>query len=106
LVCLTDPASFAKYGRAEAWQRISSASHTQRGWGDAYGHILVATGRAEAMFDPILSIWDCAALQPILEEAGGTFTDWEGKPTIYSEEGISTNGRILAEVMQLIQQAS
>ena len=102
LVCFTDANHLVKYGRGEAWQRITNASHTQRGWSDAYGHILVATGRAEAMLDPILSIWDCAALVPILQEAGGTFTDWDGKPTIYTEEGISTNGRVLDEIMQLI----
>ena len=103
LVCFTDPARFAEYGRGEAWERILKATHTQRGWCDAYGHILVATGRAEVMLDPIVSIWDCAALVPILQEAGGTFTDWKGKTTIYNKEAISTNGRVLDELMQLVQ---
>ena len=51
--------------------------------------MLVATGRAEIMIDPVMNVWDAAALQPILEEAGGTFTDWSGEPTIHHNEGIA-----------------
>jgi histidinol-phosphatase len=103
LVVYTDCAHFAAYGRAEAWARIQAASHTQRGWGDCYGHCLVATGRAEVMLDPILSAWDCAALVPILQEAGGTFTDWNGEATIYGRNGFSTNGSLFDQVMRILQ---
>lgn len=103
LLCYTDHSAFAEYQRTEAWNRLCRASHTQRGWSDAYGHALVATGRAEAMFDPIMNPWDCAALVPILQEAGGTFTDWQGQSTIYHQEAISSNGHVLAEVLAQIQ---
>lgn len=103
MVCYTDVAHFAAHGRGEAWQRIQQASHSQRGWSDAYGYLLVATGRVEAMLDPIMSPWDCAALLPILQEAGGTFTDWQGTPTIYGNEGMATNGHVLDELLQLIE---
>jgi fructose-1,6-bisphosphatase/inositol monophosphatase family enzyme len=42
-----------------------------------------------------------AALQPILEEAGGTFTDWQGNPTIYNGEGLATNKHVLNEVLAI-----
>jgi fructose-1,6-bisphosphatase/inositol monophosphatase family enzyme len=58
------------------------------------------------MLDPILSLWDCAALLPILQEAGGTFTDWNGKATIYGGEGISTNGLLFEEVMEYCRNQS
>jgi histidinol phosphatase-like enzyme (inositol monophosphatase family) len=103
LVVYTDCADFAEYGRAEAWGRLQAATHTQRGWADCYGHCLVATGRAEVMIDPILSTWDCAALVPILVEAGGTFTDWDGEVTIYSGDGFSTNGMLFDQVLETIQ---
>jgi fructose-1,6-bisphosphatase/inositol monophosphatase family enzyme len=74
----------------------------QRSWGDCYGHILVATGRAEVMLDPVMSVWDCAALMPIVQEAGGTFTDWRGEPTIRGGNAISTNGRLFKQVMRLV----
>ena len=81
LVLYTEVSGFAQYGKAEAWDRIQHASRIQRGWGDCYGHCMVATGRAEVMLDPAMNVWDCAPLLPILEEAGGTFTDWTGKAT-------------------------
>ncbi len=87
----------------EAWGRLCAGSRLQRGWGDCYGHVLVATGRADAMFDPVLSTWDCAAILPIVEEAGGTFTDWEGRRTIRGGSGISTNGHLFRPIFSLVQ---
>jgi len=51
-----------------------------RTWGDCFGDLLVATGRAEIMIEPIMNVFDCAALQPIVEEAGGTFTRLDRRP--------------------------
>jgi histidinol-phosphatase len=99
LVLTTDPSSMAHYGRDAAYTRLCAASRAQRTWGDCYGHILVATGRAEAMLDPIMKIWDCAALLPILVEAGGTFTDWSGHPTHAAPEALSTNGVLLDQIL-------
>jgi len=48
-----------------------------------------------------MSAWDAAAIKPIIEEAGGTFTDWQGKRTIHNGEGIATNGHILDEVLTI-----
>ena len=101
VVCYTDGQGFAKHGKGEPWSKIVAAVQTTRGWGDAYGHCLVATGRADAMFDPIMSVWDCAALVPILQEAGGTFTDWKGTPTAYGQEAISSNGVLLEQITAL-----
>ena len=103
LVVYTGCADFAPYGRAEAWARLQRATRIQRGWGDCYGHCLVATGRAEVMLDPIMNAWDCAALLPILQEAGGTFTDWDGKTTIYSGNALSTNGTLFQQVLELVK---
>ena len=73
-----------------------------RTWGDCYGHVLVATGRANVGLDPVMKVWDCAALMPILEEAGGTFTDWEGHRTIRGGNAISTNRLLLPEVLEIV----
>ncbi len=64
---------------------------------------MVATGRAEVMVDPAMALWDAAALMPILEEAGGTFTDWHGTPSYQAGEGVATNGLLLREVLPLLQ---
>src|SRR5687768_308370 len=91
--------SFAKRGAAEALEQLQQTAAVTRTWGDCYGYLLVATGRAELMVDPVMNVWDAAAVQPIIEEAGGTFTDWQGNPTIRAGEGIATNGQILQEVL-------
>ena len=98
-ICYTSSRSFSEHGKAEAWAKVSAGARVVRGWGDCYGHILVATGRAEAMLDPILNPWDCGPLPPILEEAGGRFTNWQGQPTVNGPDGVSTNGSIFDEVM-------
>jgi histidinol-phosphatase len=90
------------YDQRDAWpvfRELQRRADMTRTWGDCYGYLLVATGRAELMVDPVMRVWDAAALQPILEEAGGTFTDWRGNRTIYHGEGIATNQRVLDEVL-------
>jgi len=89
-----------------AWDRLLRASYIQRTWGDAYGYALVATGRAEIMADPAMYLWDSAPLQLIMEEAGGTFTDWSGEPTIHNGESIATNGHLFSAVMDQIQESA
>jgi histidinol phosphatase-like enzyme (inositol monophosphatase family) len=106
LFCTSDAAGFRALGRQAALERLQAAAQLSRTWGDCYGYLLVATGRADLMVDPAMSVWDAAALQPILEEAGGTFTDWKGQPTIHSGEGIATNGKILDEVLHWVRDAS
>jgi histidinol phosphatase-like enzyme (inositol monophosphatase family) len=93
--------TFVPHGKAAAWERLVAGTSMQRTWGDAYGYALVATGRAEIMVDPVMALWDCAPHQVILEEAGGTFTDWRGNPTIYGGESIATNGVLFQDVMEL-----
>ncbi len=65
-----------------------------RGWGDCYGHMLVASGRAEVSVDKIMSPWDCAALIPIVLEAGGCCFDYRGETTISGEGLVSANRAI------------
>jgi len=69
-----------------------------RTWGDCYGYLLLATGRAEAMVDSIMAPWDAAALQPIIEEAGGVFTDWSGRRTAFGGSVVASNAALAAEV--------
>jgi fructose-1,6-bisphosphatase/inositol monophosphatase family enzyme len=64
--------------------------------------VLVATGRADVMLDPVMNLWDCAALLPIIEEAGGTFTDWAGVRNVDGGNSIATNGLLFTEVMDLV----
>jgi histidinol-phosphatase len=91
--------SYDRLGRRGAYDRLQAAARLSRTWGDGYGYLMVATGRADVAVDPIMAIWDAAALPPILEEAGGTFTDWQGCPTYRAAEGVGANKLILPEVL-------
>ena len=105
IVSFTDAKSFEQYGREGEWQRIRSAAGDARGWSDAYGHALVATGRVDLMLDPAFNPWDGGPFPPILKEAGGYFGDWSGSETIYAGEAMSTTRKLLPEVLRLISGA-
>ena len=101
LVSLTEPGSLDAEHRA-FWERLKASARVIRGYSDCYGHCLVATGRCEVMLDPVMNPWDCAPFLPILEEAGGTFTDWSGSATIYGGSAISTNGLVSRALEELL----
>jgi histidinol phosphatase-like enzyme (inositol monophosphatase family) len=84
------------------YERVADAAAVSRTWGDCFGYLLVATGRAEVMLDSIMSPWDAAALQPIIEEAGGVFTDWSGKRTAFGGSAVATNRALSAPVRSLL----
>jgi histidinol-phosphatase len=86
----------------DRWPRLQGDVAIQRGWGDCYGHCLIATGRADVMIDPRMHPWDCAAFIPIMQEAGGRFTDWRGRVTIDGGDAVSTNGVLHEEVLDRI----
>ena len=105
LLLSTDFGTCERYGFGPATAELQRQVHSRRTWGDAYGHVLVATGRADIMLDPIMNVWDCAPLLSILEEAGGTFTDWKGTRTIHGGNAVSTNGALFDEVMAIVKTA-
>lgn len=102
LLLATDFHGCARYGLGRAAELLQARARTSRTWGDCYGYVLVATGRADVMFDPVMNLWDCAPLLPIMEEAGGTFTDWRGERTVHGGNSIATNGLLFDEVMTLV----
>ena len=102
LLLCTDFGAAEKHGLAPAMDRLQRNAKVCRTWGDCYGYLLVATGRADVMLDPVMNLWDCAPLLPIMEEAGGTFTDWRGARTVNGGNSIATNGVLFKEVMKVI----
>jgi myo-inositol-1(or 4)-monophosphatase len=86
-------------GYEEPWKRLRRRAKLARGWGDCYGHFLVATGRAEVMVDPVAAVWDVAPLAVILPEAGGRFTSLGGNVSITENSGVSTNGHLHAAIV-------
>ena len=99
------PNSMVKFGRWKAFEEMSAVAIATRTWSDAYGHCLVATGRIDAMIDPVVSRWDLSAIKVIVEEAGGRFTDFSGgNPFEKGDlglEAISSNGQIHDEILKM-----
>ncbi|MFT5301103.1 MAG: histidinol-phosphatase [Mariniblastus sp.] len=98
--------AFFERKAGDIYRELADRVYFYRTWGDAYGYYLVATGRVEMMIDPILNIWDAAAVQPIIEEAGGTFTDWSGAPRIDAGEAIGSNGHVHADLIAITKHAT
>jgi histidinol-phosphatase len=101
-VCYTNVRNMSKYGRGPAWERINAAAYASRGWSDAYGYLCAATGRAEAMLDPIMNIWDCGPFPVIFKEAGGYFGSWDGREGHTHDEALACNAVIKDEILRLI----
>lgn len=95
--------SFTTRGASDAYRQLEKDAWITRSWGDGYGYLLVATGRAEIMVDPVCNPWDVAAILPVLTEAGGQFTDWQGNATTRGGDGVGTNGRLHPETLKLLQ---
>jgi histidinol-phosphatase len=84
--------------RRDRWVTLAHDAPIVRTWGDCYGYLLVATGRAEAMVDNLMSPWDAAALVPVVREAGGEFSDWTGRVTAFGSGSIATNNSLASMI--------
>jgi histidinol phosphatase-like enzyme (inositol monophosphatase family) len=93
-VLITDDRTVGAPISRAGWERLSRTAAVSRSWGDCFGYLLVATGRAEVMVDPIVNAWDAACFQPIIEEAGGVFTDLTGAHTAFGGHAVATNAGV------------
>lgn len=93
-VLTTDEHGFSEPAARRGWDRLAGASRTVRTWGDCYGYLLVATGRAEVMVDARLNPWDIACFVPVIREAGGLMTDLAGRDGWNLKSAMATNAAI------------
>lgn len=98
--------TFNERGAADTYRDLAEAAWFCRTWGDVYGYLLVATGRVDIMVDPELNVWDAAAVQPIIQEAGGVFSDWKGNPRIDAGESIGANPVLHQHALEILSKAS
>lgn len=101
-VLTTDERFRRDSARGEGWRRLVDAAALSRTWGDCYGYLLVATGRADVMVDATVAAWDAAPLLPIIVEAGGVFTDWSGAATAFGGSIVATNAHLAAQARTLL----
>ena len=97
----TSWSGFRTRKRLDVFENLHKDCFFCRGWSDAYGYYLVATGRAEIYLDPGVKIWDVAPFPVILKEAGGFFGSWEGKEGHTFGEGLAVNAALRSQVVKL-----
>ncbi len=91
--------SFEAYGLGEQFLGLARRCWRSRGLGDFWSHVLVAEGAVDVAAEPEVSLWDVAAVQVIVEEAGGRFTDLGGAARPDGGSAVSTNGLLHDEVL-------
>jgi histidinol phosphatase-like enzyme (inositol monophosphatase family) len=101
-VLATDERFLCDSRKKAAWDELARRAAVARSWGDCYGYLLVATGRAELMTDGVLHTWDAVPLVPIIEEAGGVITDWLGGPAGFGAGAIATNAALAVEARDVL----
>ncbi len=101
-VCITGFEYFARAGREQLILELGKTCKRMRGWSDCYAHVLVATGRADAVVEAVMNPWDSAASIVVVEEAGGRYTGFNGVASAHEKDALITNGLIHDELLKLI----
>jgi histidinol-phosphatase len=97
--CYSSLSGWAESGRLDPVVDLILQVWRSRAYGDFYGYMLLAEGAVDVMVEPELSLWDVAALIPIVTEAGGTFTDLDGRPGPGGGSAIATNGLLHDDIL-------
>jgi histidinol phosphatase-like enzyme (inositol monophosphatase family) len=88
-----------------AWSKLNDLGVVTRGWSDCYGFVLLATGRADAIIEPGVKLWDIASVPPIIGEAGGVWTDIDGNHDLHAGSIVASNGQFHAALIETIRTA-
>jgi histidinol-phosphatase len=98
-IAYSDIGSFAQLGHADALVELTRSCWRGRGFGDFWMHVLVAEGACDVAVEPVVSLWDLAAVQIVVEEAGGRFTNLRGEARADGGSALSTNGHLHDDVL-------
>jgi myo-inositol-1(or 4)-monophosphatase len=99
---VTDTLDVPRHQSAAGWTALSERVRMVRTWGDCYGYLLLATGWADIMGDPIMNPWDIAALVPVIRGAGGVITDWQGREPMGAKSIVAAHPKLHAEVLRTL----
>lgn len=98
----TDHLNIAKYQDAAKFDNLLSQVKLYRNWGDCYGYYLLATGFADVMIDPVMSLWDLTALIPVIKGAGGIITDYKGNDPVKGDSIIAAVPEIHEQIIKML----
>lgn len=102
VVVSTDLDNVRRLHRGARWHRLADSVAHVRTWGDGYGHLLVAAGRAHVVADPVMNPWDLVPVLPILRGAGAVVTDWRGGDALAGGNVIAAAPDLHAAVLRAL----
>ncbi len=102
LLLTTNIASVAKYQKQDGFEKLLGQTHLFRTWGDCYGYLLVASGGADIMLDPIMHSWDIIPLIPIIQGAKGVITAWSGTEASHGNSCVVANKTLHPQVLEIL----
>ncbi len=102
MMCTTSFDYFEQVQAESAMTVLLDRFGSTRGWSDCYAHVLCATGRVDAVVEPVLHPWDIAPMQVIYPEAGGCMSDWRGREGAYHPTGVASNSLLHRELLALL----
>ncbi|MDH4198914.1 MAG: histidinol-phosphatase [Spirochaetia bacterium] len=102
LLLTTDYKDFSRYKKRDGFDRLMDQCRISRTWGDCFGYYLVATGKAQIMIDPAMSVWDKMALIPVIRGAGGAISDFYGNPPESGDSIVACVKSLHREVIQIL----
>lgn len=98
----TDHLNIEEYQNAQKFDKLMHQVKLYRNWGDCYGYYLVATGFADIMIDPVMSVWDTMALIPVIRGAGGIITDYQGGDAVTGNSVVAAAKGIHSKVINIL----
>ena len=102
----TDPKSPPLHQNPDGWKALLAATGQFRSSGDCFGYTLLVGGGADIMLDPILNLWDIAALIPVIRGAGAVASDWLGNDPVGAESLVAAHPDIHADVIRILNSTS
>jgi len=91
-----------EYQDKDRWRELRSRVADIYTWGDCFGYLLVASGGADIMLDPIMNPWDLMALVPVIRGAGGIITDWQGGDPVTGNSIIASNPALHPQILTIL----
>ena len=98
----TDIKGIATYQNQSGFNDLLGQTRLFRTWGDCYGYLLLASGGADIMLDPIMNPWDILPLIPVIQGANGVITTWSGTDAVSGNSCVAANKSLHPRVIQLL----
>jgi len=102
MLLATDLPRIARERKWENFDRLLDQVGTFRTWGDCYGYLMVASGRADIMLDPLMHPWDVLPLIPVIQGAGGIITTWDGDDASQGDSCVAANKALHPQVLEIL----